>query len=449
MKSRSFVLISIVLAMLISAMDTTILQTTAPNIADTLGGYQYYGWMFSIYVLFSTVSLPIFGKLADIYGRKKIFSIAIILFSIGSLLCGMADSMIELIIYRAIQGLGAGGVGPLTMIIAGDLYSIEKRGKIQGFFSAMWGIAAVIAPLIGGFFVETLSWRWIFYINIPIGIIVLLLLIPYKESITKTKDPLNFTSAFLFTGGILAFLMNTVTTENLVLYNTIGAVFLVAFYFAEKKSTKRFIPIEILENKSLVWLNLNGFLIFVSIFAFSNYVPLFMQEVQGASIIVSGLVLFGMSMGWLFASVPSGNLVIKYGYKNTIFLGNGLLMVSAILSFFIGKETSFWYIFTLLTIQGFAFGLVVTIGTIGSQELAEIHQKGLSTSLHFFSRNIGTTFGASIMGMLITRQENVETGMHDLVSYMLVALTIAVIISFLVSQKLYIHQHKQQNIKSV
>ncbi|MDR4886145.1 MDR family MFS transporter [Fredinandcohnia sp. QZ13] len=444
MKSKPFVLVSIVLAMLISAMDTTILQTTAPTIAETLGGYRLYGWMFAIYVLFSTVSLPIFGKLADIYGRKKIFSISIILFTIGSLLCGLADSMVELIVYRGIQGLGAGGVSPLTMIIAGDLYSIEKRGKIQGFFSAMWGVSAVIAPLIGGFFVETMSWRWIFFINIPIGIIVLLCLIPYQENITKDKNPLNYLSAFFFTGSMLAFLMNTITTENLVIYNLIGVILLVAFIFAENKSDKRFIPIEILKNKNISWMNINGLLIFLSIFAFQSYVPLFMQKVQGISIIVSGLVLFGMSAAWMFASVPSGKFIMKYGYRNTIFFGNALLVLSAIMALFMNKDTSFFYIFVILTIQGFAFGLVVTIGTIGSQELAEAHQKGMSTSLHFFARNIGTTFGASIMGMLITNQVDVAKGMHHLNLFMLIAVIAATIISFLASQKLYSHNLQKQ-----
>lgn len=436
--------------MLISAMDTTILQTTAPTIAEKLGGYKFYGWMFAIYVLFSTVSLPIFGKLADIYGRKKIFGISVILFTIGSLLCGLADSMIELIIYRGIQGLGAGGVTPLTMIIAGDLYSIEKRGKIQGFFSAMWGVSAVIAPLIGGFFVETMSWRWIFFINIPIGIIVLLCLLPYKEVVTKDKTPLNYVSAVLFTGSMLAFLMNTITTDKLLLYNALGIVFLILFFLSEKKSDKRFIPIEILKNKEISWLNINGVFIFLSIFAFQNYVPLFMQEVQGISITISGLVLFGMSAAWMLASVPSGKLILKYGYRKTIFLGNGMLILSAVLAFFINHNSSFWFFFAILTIQGFAFGLIVTIGTIGSQEMAEAHQKGMSTSLHFFARNIGTTFGASIMGMLITSQIDVAEGMHHLVLYMLIAVTIATAISFIVSQNLHPHTlQNQENTRSL
>lgn len=434
MNSRIFIFISIVLAALIGAMDTTILQTTAPVIADTLGGYKYYGWIFSIYVLFSTVSLPIFGKFADIYGRKKIFCISLILFSVGSLLCGIANSMLQLVIFRAIQGLGAGGVFPLTMIIAGDLYSIEKRAKIQGFFSAMWGIASVIAPIIGGFFVETLTWRWIFFINIPIGIISLLLLIPYKENITKSTAPLNFKSAFFFTGCILLFLMNTITTKNLLLYNLFGLLFFIAFFYAEKKSTSRFIPIEILQNKHLSWININGFFFFLSLFAFSNYVPLFLQEAQGASVYKSGFVLIGMSIGWLCASVPSGNLILKYGYKITIFIGDGLLLLTALMMLLIDKETSFWYIFGLLTIQGFAFGLVVTIGTIGSQELAEPDQKGLSTSLHFFARNIGTTFGASIMGMLITRKSTVEAGMWDLILFVVFGTIIASIISIMVGK---------------
>lgn len=434
MNARNLVLISIILAMLVGAMDTTILQTTAPVITNALGGYQYYGWMFAIYILFSTVSLPLFGKLADIYGRKNVFITSMIIFSIGSLLCGIADSMLELIVYRGIQGLGAGGLFPLTMIIAGDLYSIEKRGKIQGLFSAMWGISAVIAPLIGGFFVETLTWRWIFYINIPIGLIVLLLMIPYEESIVKSQEKLNLKSALLFTASILAFLMNTVTKTNLFIYNLLGISFLIAFLVTEKRSKERFIPLEILKNKSLAWLNINGFLMFISIFAFSNYIPLFMQEVQGVSIIVSGFVLIGMSTGWLIASVPAGKLILKYGYKKTIFIGDSLLLLSAVLSFFIQEHSSFWYIFGLLTIQGFALGLVVTIGTIGSQELAESHQMGLSTSLHFFARNIGTTFGASIMGMLITQQASVAAGMENLVLYILVATTIGLIISILFAQ---------------
>ncbi|NGY89215.1 MFS transporter [Bacillus megaterium] len=196
--STKFVLWSLLITNLMVAMDTTILNTTGPVVTKDIGGDKYYAWIFSIYTLLSTITIPIFGKLTDRFGRKVVFLWCTAFFTMFSLLCGIAHSMPELIVYRALKGLAAGGVLPATGIILGDLLTVKQRGKFQGHFSLIWGISALLGPLVGAMIVELLNWRWIFFINIPLGVITLLLMIPYKDEAKRVQSPINWASAFYF-----------------------------------------------------------------------------------------------------------------------------------------------------------------------------------------------------------------------------------------------------------
>lgn len=413
-KSRILVMISIVLAMLIASIDTTIMNTTMPIIAEELGRFDLYAWTFAAYMITSTILSPVAGRLSDLFGRKKIFGFGIILFLIGSLLCGMANSMVQLIIFRAVQGLGAGFMMPFPAIIAGDLFSIEKRGKIQALFTAMWGLSAILAPLLGSFFVEYLTWRWIFFINLPVCLLAFITLIPYKEDYQPKKASVDYIGALLFATGITFLLLVTVVEENRIVFSIVGILFLVIFYYFERKQVSPIVPLTIFKSKTIFWININGFIGTLALFGTSSYIPLFLQNVAGLSTFLSGVALLGVAIGWMLMSVPAGKWIVKYGYRILLICGNALLVVSGILLALLNENHGFFYTFFIMLIQGLAFGLISTVGILGSQALVAAHEKGISTSFLMFSRNMGTAIGVTIMGALLTSGSTYMVGIHYL-----------------------------------
>ncbi|MBA2876600.1 MDR family MFS transporter [Thermaerobacillus caldiproteolyticus] len=435
MNSRTSVMVSIVLAMLVASMDTTIMNTTMPIIAKELGGFSLYAWSFASYMITTTVLSPIAGRLSDIFGRKKVFSFGIGLFLIGSLLCGMSQSMIQLVIFRAIQGIGAGFMMPFPAIIAGDLFPIEKRGKIQAFFTAMWGISAVLAPLLGSLFVEYMSWRWIFYVNIPICLLSLLTLLPYKEVYEPKKAAIDYIGAVLFALAISLLLLVTVVKSNQWIYIVIGALVLVVFYMYEKKQVSPLVPLSLVHHQTLKWMNINGFVSCVALFGTSSYIPLFLQNIAHQSVFVSGVALLGASIGWMIAAVPAGKWILQYGYRFLLIIGNLLLVICGLLLALLNEHHGFFYVFFVMFIQGLSFGLTSTVGIIGSQQLAKAHEKGIATSFFMFCRNIGTAIGVTIMGAFLTKAVDFMTGIHHLFLFGFAGSLVALLTSFLIQDE--------------
>ncbi|WP_400164033.1 MFS transporter [Brevibacillus sp. TJ4] len=435
MKSRISVLTSIVLAMLLAAIDTTILNTTMPLIAESLGGFSLYSWPFATYMIATTVLAPIAGRLSDMFGRKRVFASGIVVFLIGSWLCGLSQTMEQLAIYRAIQGLGAGFMLPLPAIIAGDLFSVEKRGKFQALATSMWGLSAIVAPSLGALFVEYLSWRWIFYVNIPISIIALLTLIPYREEYAPKKARIDYMGAILFAVGVCSLLLVTVAESNQIVYGLIGALFLVGFYLFEKRQASPLVPLTLFRNKTIRWMNVSGFVGWAGLFGTASFIPLFLQEAAHLSVFVSGIALLGTAVGWMAASVPAGKWILRYGYRKLFLIGHLLLAASGVLLVLLNESHGFWYAFFTMLIQGLAFGLLSTSGVIGAQQLVEAHEKGISTSFMMFSRNIGTAFGVTIMGFFLTRTTDFMHGIHDLFMYGFIVSLLALLISFLIKDR--------------
>ncbi|WP_028402243.1 MDR family MFS transporter [Ectobacillus panaciterrae] len=435
MKNRTSVMISIVLAMLVASMDATIMNTTMPIIAKELGRFDLYAWSFASYMIFCTVLSPVAGRISDLFGRKHVFASGIILFLIGSLLCGLAQGMVQLIIFRAVQGIGAGVMMPFPAIIAGDLFPIEKRGKIQAFFTAMWGLSAVLAPLLGAFFVEYMTWRWIFFVNLPICVLSFVMLLPYKEVYTPRKASVDYLGAALFAIGVSLVLLVTVMESNQVLYGILGAIILVIFYFYEKKQTSPIVPLPMVRNKTIKWMNINGFIGCAALFGTSSYIPLFLQKMAHLSIFMSGVALFGMSVGWMAAAVPAGKWIMKYGYRTLLIIGNALLVVSGATLALLQAENGFWYIFAVMIIQGVAFGLISTVSVIGAQQFVAMHEKGISTSFLMFSRNIGTAIGVTIMGALLTKASGFMDGIHHLFLFGFAGSVLALLTAFFIHDK--------------
>lgn len=431
---RLAVLASIVMAMLVAAMDTTIINTTMPVIAQELGNFELYAWTFASYMIFATVLSPVAGRLSDMFGRKKVFAAGIVLFLLGSLLCGSANSMVQLVIYRALQGIGAGVMNPFPAIIAGDLFPVEKRGKIQAIFTGMWGLSAVIAPLLGSLFVEYSTWRWIFYVNVPICLLSLVLLIPYKESYEPKPAAIDYGGALLFTAGVSLLLLTTVVEQGVLLY-LLGAVALLAlFYYYEKRYRSPIVPLGLLRNRPIAWLNVNGFIGNAALFGASTYLPLYLQD-SGYTIFESGIAMLSMTAGWMVASVPAGKWIIRYGYRPLTIIGNAVLVASGAYFLLLSEGSGFWFVFFGAIPMGVAFGLLSTVAIIGSQQLVAPHEKGVSTSLQMFSRNIGTSIGVTLMGAMLADAANMLQGFQWMFYYGFAASLLALASAFMIRDK--------------
>lgn len=429
--NRTTVMVSIVLAMLVASIDTTIANTTMPIIVKEIGGSDLFAWAFTSYMVLSTVLAPLAGRLSDLFGRKKIYAAGILLFLGGSVLCGLSQSMLQLILFRAIQGIGAGVMMPFPAIIAGDIYPVEQRGKVQAFFTAMWGLAAVLAPLLGTFFVTYLSWRWIFFVNIPICLVSLLALKPYKEVYQAKKSVVDYGGAVLFALGISLLLLTTTVEQYNYIYGALGALFMVAFFFYEKRHSAPIVPLNLLRNRPVAIMIAVSFISCAALFGTSSFIPLYLQN-QGYSLFVSGIALLGTSIGWMVVAVPSGKWVLKYGYKPLLIIGNGLLVITAIMLYFMGEKTAFWYSFATMTMLGLAFGLIFTVSTIGSQQLVEANQKGISTSLQLFARNIGTAVSVTIMGAILTKAPVFYSGIHGMFVFGFIVSLVSMFIPFMI-----------------
>lgn len=410
------------------------MQTASPTIVKQLGGMELFAWIFVVYMLASTVTVPLYGKLSDMYGRKRLLITSVALFTIGSILCGIAHSMIELVIYRGIQGLGAGGMIPLSLIIVGDLYTIEKRGRIQAVFSSIWAISSIIGPVMGSFFVEALTWRWIFFINIPIGIATILCLIPYQEKSEFKKTYIDYKGFFLFGISITLLLLST-NVKNPIWYIIISIIGLLVFVLVERKETYPFLPVTLFKNKGILTTNLFMLFYCLSFFGTSNFIPLYLQEGSHMSIYKSGLILLSIALGWMFGSTPAGKWILRFGYKNLFIIGSFITALTGLALFLFIKELSYFPLFMILTVQGFSFGLLFAVGTIASQEFAEANIKGLSTSLQMFLRNIGTSIGVMVMGLIINHAVTIAEGMQNVFLYAFILSLVTVLLSFWIPSK--------------
>lgn len=410
-------------------MDTTILNTTGPIVTKEIGGTEYYAWIFAIYTLLSTITIPIFGKLSDRFGRKKIFLLCISVFTMTSFLCGIATSMPELIFYRALKGLVAGGVLPSSGVILGDLLSVEKRGKFQGHFSLIWGVSALLGPLVGSLIVEALNWRWIFFINVPIGILIVLLMLAYEDQTKKVNTPINWLSSIYFSIGVLTLLTLTMNWKWIVFLLPVTGVSFFMFYRIERKTDHPFLPIGIMKNYPLLFFNFNTFIFFFALFGLESFIPYFLQKAQNASVLMSGLILAGISLGWVLSSYPSGKIIIKYGYKRPILLGNFIITISTTPFFFYNEHTPFILTFFILVIHGFCYGLIQTTASIGSYEIAKPEEKGFSSSLQGFARNIGTSFSLGYMGALAVKDPFYILYAAAILS--MIALAVSIVLSYI------------------
>jgi EmrB/QacA subfamily drug resistance transporter len=402
------------LALLISSLDQTIVSTALPTIVSDLGGLSQLSWVITGYLLASTVSTPLWGKLGDLYGRKPLFQASIVLFLAGSALCGLSQNMVELIVFRAVQGLGAGGLLVLAQAIIADVVPPRDRGRYQGLFGAVFGVTSVGGPLLGGFFVDTLSWRWIFYLNLPIGAAALLVIaLALPAASEQRHHTIDYLGTVLLAVAATSLVMLTTLGGNVYpwasaptyLLAIAGVVCIIGFVLAERRAAEPVMPLELFRNRVFIYACAIGFAVGFALFGATTYLPLFMQVVNGASPTVSGLRLLPMVLGLLLTSILSGQLISRLGrYKIFPIIGTALMTVGLFLLSRMNEQTSLLTESLSMLVLGLGLGLVFQVLVIAVQNAVDYRNLGAATSDATFFRSIGGSFGTAVFGAIFSNQ---------------------------------------------
>ncbi|MCM3690050.1 MDR family MFS transporter [Neobacillus niacini] len=411
--NRPLVLAAVMLAMFMGAIEATIISTAMPAIVADLGGFTLYSWVFSAYLLMNAVTVLIYGKLSDLFGRKPILFIGITIFLIGSILCGFATSMEALIIFRLIQGFGAGAVTPIATTIVGDIYTAEERAKVQGYLASVWGISAVTGPAVGGLLVQYVSWNYVFWINIPLGILSLIGIGFYlHENVEKKKHEIDYIGAFLLTLSISSLMFLLVEgggrwswgSWQIVSLLVLFIVTISLFVYHEGRAKEPVMPFTIWKERSIFVANVTSLTTGIMLIGISSFLPTFVQGVMEQTPIVAGFTLTAMSVGWPIASTLSGRMLISFGYRKTSLIGGVALVIgSVVFVTMTGSSGPLWAALGSL-IVGFGMGLTSTSFIVSIQATVSWQQRGIATAANMFMRNLGNTIGAALLGGILNNR---------------------------------------------
>jgi EmrB/QacA subfamily drug resistance transporter len=403
----------LMVALLLAALDQTIVATALPKVVSELGGLGQYSWVFTAYMLGSTVTVPLYGKLGDVHGRKPLFIVAIVVFIAGSALCGAAQNMWELVVFRAVQGIGAGGLFPLTLAMVGMIVPPRDRGRYQGLIGSVFAAASIIGPLVGGFIVDNASWRWIFYVNLPVGGLALaVILVTMPRRPYKQEHSIDWLGAAILGAGTSALLLGLVwggrqypwASAEVIASLAAAVVLLAAFALVERRVAEPIIPFDLLRNAtvaaSVACMALVGFAMFGTI----SYVPLFVQGVIGTSATSSGVVLTPLMLGAVTTSFVAGQIVSRTGrYRPNTLVGPIVLGLGTLLLWRMSAGTTNGEAARNMVIAGIGLGMMMQIFVLSVQNSVPRRAMGTATALTQFSRSIGATLGVTIMGVIVNQ----------------------------------------------
>lgn len=407
---RLYTVFALMLASFLSAVDATIIDTAMPRIVGSLGGFSLLTWLVTAYMLTSTATVPVYGKLADIIGRKKTFTIGAIIFIVGSALCGVAQSMVQLIIFRGVQGLGAGAIIPTVQTIVGDIFTPAERAKVQGWFSGVWGFSALVGPLVGGLIVDYSSWRWLFYINLPLGILALVMVWRFlDEKLERRQATVDYLGSVTLTAGISCLMLLLLTGGSERAWDApaslglgaAAAVLLTAFVIVERRAADPMLPLGLFRNPAIGFPVLASFMVGGVMYGTTVYLPIWAQGVQGYSATRSGASLLWLSLGWPIASWVGGRLLMKMGARPAAVIGL-LLNTAAAAALVVLGRTMHEIPGAVLAILTFTIGAGMGFGSLafvlGVQGSVAWSQRGVATASLMFLRTLGGMVWVSAMG---------------------------------------------------
>jgi EmrB/QacA subfamily drug resistance transporter len=400
------VTIGIMLSLFLASMESTVVATAMPTIVGQLGGLEHYSWVFSAFMLTSTTFVPLYGKLSDIYGRRRIYVIAMALFLIGSVMSGLATSMTQLIFARALQGLGAGGVQPLAFILIGEMFNLQQRAKMQGLFSGVWGFSSIVGPLLGGFIVDQFTWRWVFYINIVPGLLAAALVaLAWKEQSQHHQRPaVDYFGAALLTSSVISLLLGLMefgTFNSWILIATAAMLF-GALVWVESRAADPILPIQLFRDRLFATSIAHGVFTGWAMFGSVSFIPLFVQSVMGTSATQAGITITPMLLGWVTASVIGMRLILTVGHRKLGVVGTTVFATGAFLMTLINAESSQILMMVFVAMMGIGMGLSIPSFLVAVQTNVERRDLGTATSTLQFSRSIGGTLGVSVMGAALS-----------------------------------------------
>lgn len=400
--------LGVMLSLFLASMESTVISTAMPTIVSQFGGLDYYSWVFSAYLLASTTTVPLFGKLSDIYGRRPVYIGAMAFFLAGSMLCGWATSMEQLIAFRVVQGLGAGGLLPLAFIIIGDLFTLEQRARIQGVFSGVWGVSSIIGPLLGGFLVDQVSWRWIFFINIPPGLLAAALVwgawVDRERPAAAQRPAVDYAGAALLTVAVVTLLLGLFELGTPLGWGLlIASVALFALLVVvERRAADPVLPLDLFRERMFTIACLHGVLAGWALFGSVTFVPLFVQAVLGTSATAAGATLMPLMLSWVLASIVGGRLLLNVSYRTLAIGGTASLALGMLLMTQISETSSQLSLFIYLALMGAGMGFSIPAFLITVQSAVQKRVLGTATSTLQFSRTIGGTLGVSVMGLAMS-----------------------------------------------
>lgn len=440
------VIIALLIATFLTAIEGTIVSTAMPKIVEDLGGAQLYTWVISVYLLATVISTPVFGKLADLYGRKIMFTIGVVIFLCGSVLSGFSQTMGQLVIFRLIQGIGAGALTTIPFTIIGDIFTFEQRAKVQGWISSVWGISGIVGPLAGGFIVDTISWHWIFYMNLPFGIISLILLwISLREQIEKKKQIIDYTGIFTFAVSMTAFLYALTlwkeqkeVSSSVVSFMVVAFVGIGLFIWVEAKGKEPMLPLSLFTIRSITVSNIASFLLGFILVTITFYIPLWVQGVKNLNATYSGFAMLPMSTTWPFGAVIAGKWLTKTSMGRIAITGISIIVVGCMGLVLFDANTVLIWMMVITGILGFGFGLSLTVFTVAIQSSVNWNMRGAAMGSNNLMRNLGQAIGIAVSGLWLSNQlkgEALAVSLHTIFIMLVVLALCACIITGILPRK--------------
>lgn len=438
---RGPVLIALMLSSGLVAIDSTIVATAVPSIVRDIGGFSSFPWLFSAYLLAQAVSVPVYAKLSDMAGRKPIILTGIGLFLLGSILCGLAWSMPALIAFRVVQGLGAGAVLPVAITIAGDIYSLEERAKVQGYLASVWAVSAVVGPTLGGIFSSLGIWRGIFLVNVPLCLLAGWMLVrKFQENVERAQHRVDYPGSALLAVSLGLIILGALEGGQVWAWNSpisiavfaIGAVLLVVFLLVERRAAEPVLPPWVVSRRLLATTALISFGVGTVVLGLTSYVPTFLQGALATSPVLAGLALAALTIGWPVSASQSGRLYLRIGFRATALIGISVTVIGSAILAVTAYTPNLVLAATGCFVVGLGLGLVATPTLIAAQSSVEWNERGVVTGTNLFARSIGSALGVAVFGAIANAiyagRPDGETNQHTIVTAS-AAVFLAVLIS--------------------